>query len=125
MKRFFQPLVMISFAIVIIALGVCIAKLIEINKIQTALEQHEKVVTKEYWLELPAKGHFSGTVEFEMTYFESFNPLELLYEVRFELGKYSYLHTREELQDSTITAIINQLQNDDHIIKVKVIEISK
>lgn len=126
MKRFIQPLISISFAFIVLAIAMCVIKLVEINKIQTALEKHDKIVTNEYWVQMPVKGHVGNLlVEFNMTHFESFNPLEQLKEVQFELGKYSYLHTADELQDTTIAAIINQLQNDNHILKVQITKINK
>lgn len=126
MKFLRQPLILINLAILILAVAVCFVKLAEINKIQHALSNNEKIVTKEYWVQMPVKGHVGSLfVEFEMTHLESFNPLEQLKEVQFELGKYSYLHTADDLQDSTITAIINQLQNDYRILNVQITKINK
>lgn len=126
MKRFIQPLISIGFALIVLAIAICVVKLVEINKIQTALKKHEKIVTNEYWIQMPVKGRVGNSlVEFNMTHFESFNPLEQLKEVQFELSKYSYQHTADELQDTTIVAIINQLKNDDHILSVQITKINK
>lgn len=126
MKRLAQPLLLINLAILIFAFAVCVVKLIEINKVQYALLNNEKIVIKEYWVQMPVKGRVGNLfVEFEMTHFESFSPLAQLNEVQFELGQYSHLHTADELQDTTITAIINQLQNDNHILNVKITKINK